>query len=142
MLDSFRGNYSMTHAIRKMKVVTDLVTNMLNSKSFNLERRYVHFMCKLYVLNIMLQTEDPRIFDIMKTVLRKAKLLDVPINPYSINMNFNLNEESSTRNIVAKLSVDYMKNMVLKFDDPFKTGKRLCLIIVEVLVVFWPNMIF
>ena len=126
MLDAFRENATMEHAIEKVDAVSEFVTMILNGIGIKayLGKRRLHDVCKVYAIQIMMHTRFPEIYSIMKLLLKKMGFLRVPIDVRKLG-DTALNDIEGVREQVAAVAgKNYMKNMVLKFGDPFETGKQ------------------
>ena len=73
----------------------------------------------------MLHTKVPKVYSITQSLLRKLGYLRVPIDASKI-LNIDINKWADLRNMVVAVNENYMKNVALKFDDPFKTGECSC----------------
>ena len=127
MLDAFRENSTMEDIIEKVDELALLLTKVLNIKIFSkviakgLERQ----LCKLFGLQLFLHSRIQKVYDIMRRILEMSGYLRIPLNSSLINnVDFDYSENLLLE-IVQASNVNYMKNMVLKFDDPFKTGECL-----------------
>ena len=125
-LYAFRRNATMQQAIEKTDKMADLVTMALNI-NMALSSGLRRVLCRMYGIQMMLRTRKPVIYDIAKTLLTNAGLLRIPFNSSDIDfLNFDNDFDASISLIYQTedaLDRRFMRNLVLKYDDPLKTGE-------------------
>ena len=123
-LDAFRENSTMQRAIEKVDKMANLVTRLFRISFFE-KMGLQGILCKIYSFQTVLRTENPTVYAILKSVLRLAGALEKPINiSFLQQRSFGYFRDSSALLRLSDTAFNeiFMRNMVLKFDNPLKTG--------------------
>ena len=125
LFDAFGENSTMQHAVEKVDILADLGTKILELNVFpNLEAMH-RLLCKLYNFQLLMHTGDPAVYKFIKTLFKSMGLLEKPFNSSLLRKRrFGNFRDSSAllRQSDAFFNKIFMRNMVLKFDNPLKTG--------------------
>ena len=130
MLDAFRRNTSMEYATKKLDIILELVSKIFDSESIRnaMPASVRTQICKLYAFQILMHSKDPAIYAAIMLALKLAGYLWVPFNISLFRNTFgDFHDYAKVLRKSVSIAKDvYMRSMVLKFDDPLKTGCDCC----------------
>ena len=84
-------------------------------------RNFVPFICKFYVMKLLLLTNNVRVYRAIQLLLQRSSLLSSDPQFFSLRKGtvFHFDIADTIATMIGK---DYLKNLVLKYDDPMKTS--------------------
>ena len=122
-LDAFRENSTVETAIEKVDQLISLMSSVLDYAQLvkTMSREFIRDVCKLYPFQVFLYARGQRALEIITAMLADSGYLAIPFNASRINNIQFADSHAAFRKLVG-FNINYMRNTVLKFDDPRKTG--------------------
>ena len=123
-LDAFRENSTVETATENVDQLAQFVTNLLNIPSLVkvYKHEFTRDVCKIYAIQMLLHARKRQAQEIMADMLMASGYLAVPLNASNIE-NAQLADSDEAFKKLVGFNQIYLRNTVLKFDDPRKTGE-------------------